>query len=212
MRNAPAALFPGTPSFLGRQTVLPRRFALRRARSNDDARPKFPRTRLLVTGAALLALAGCSVTEWSTETKLEESSWQALHVVDTVQTMEIARNPACYNEVELGPIIGYHPSTGSVAAWSASEIVLHAGVTALMENYDAPRWVRRGWQSIWLGSAANGVAVNFRAGLGVGSVNPSKGYQANDWQCRATYSGASTSATTGPASIPMPPRGPGSPR
>jgi hypothetical protein len=163
--------------------------------------------RLLAAASFLSALAACSATEWSTETKLEEGTWQALHVVDTVQTMEIARNPACYTEVELGPIIGYHPSTSRVAAWSASEIALHAGVTALMEDYDVPRWIRRGWQSAWIGSAANGVSVNFQAGLGVGSVDPSKGYQANDPQCRASYASASTGTATASSTRPMPSRG-----
>lgn len=49
----------------------------------------------------------------------------ALIVTDWLQTLEIAKNPDKYEEVNIDKIIGKHPSRSSVNYFFASQLLLH---------------------------------------------------------------------------------------
>ena len=85
--------------------------------------------RLLVTLAAL-AMTGCAGMPRA------EYGWQALHAVDTYQTMSIAENPECWRENDplTKRLIGEHPSTAEVAAVMLAYSVGHAYVSKWLEE------------------------------------------------------------------------------
>lgn len=59
------------------------------------------------------------------ETVIAEATWQGLNVVDMLQTVQIAKNPKCYQEVGQLGVLGNHPSTAQVYAGLALFSVLH---------------------------------------------------------------------------------------
>jgi hypothetical protein len=67
-----------------------------------------------------------------------ETIWQTLNVVDTGQTISIARNPGVYEEVGFPTkdIIGSHPTESKVYAVMAAYAVLHLGVSYLLDRLD----------------------------------------------------------------------------
>src|SRR5208282_1212407 len=105
---------------------------------------------ILVVASLMLANAALadepkhfSVMFQSTETDVTEASWQALNVIDAMQTDQIAKNPKCYQEVgTLHYIAGNHPTTHQAILGSALFGVLHYGVAKLIEYTDSPRLQR----------------------------------------------------------------------
>ncbi len=80
-----------------------------------------------------------SVMFQSTETNVTEASWQALNVIDAMQTDQIAKNPKCYQEVgTLSLLTGNHPTTHQAILGSALFGVLHYGVAKLIDYTDSP--------------------------------------------------------------------------
>ena len=119
--------------------------------------------RLFVVAIAVV-LGGCA--QWSTETRVEEGVFQALHVVDVLQTLAIANHSGCYNEVgDVYEIFSEHPSRTEVLEWGVGYAALHAGVTHLIETHTSTRWPQRVWQAITIVGTANSVRVNWEAGL-----------------------------------------------
>ena len=112
----------------------------------------------------LLLLSGCST--WSTQDIVMESTWQALHVIDWQQTLNVADNPDQY--YELNPFIGKHPSRGKVNSSMGLYAVGHAVIT----HYIPRGWqcwklpCRTYWQGITLGTKAGIVYWNYSVGLG----------------------------------------------
>ncbi len=98
--------------------------------------------------------------EWSGSDTAREVVWQGLHVADWGQTLEIARNPVDYHEVN--PVIGKHPSVRRVNLYMLSSAVVHAGV-----SYVLPEKVKVYWQYLSIGISAGCVARNYNIGLGV---------------------------------------------
>lgn len=109
---------------------------------------------------AILA-AGCSSMSPA------ERTWQSLHLVDTLQTVQLARHSECYREANplTRAIIGRHPSGAEVVAWGIAFGIAHNAVSRRLEER-GPRWALRAWN--WTRITAKGatVASNARAGLG----------------------------------------------
>ena len=71
----------------------------------------------------------------------EEYAWQALHLVDVIQTYKIASQPDRY--YENNPILGRHPSKTDVIVWGVATSVLHAGLIMYMQEQDVdPRFIK----------------------------------------------------------------------
>ena len=117
--------------------------------------------RLMIALLALLAVSGCA--SFSTETKVEESVWQTLNVVDAYQTAHISDHPLFY-EREMAWLIGRRPTPQAAYAGLAGMAVVHFMVTAILEEH-APRSVRRLWQAIELVDKGTNVTNNWRIGL-----------------------------------------------
>lgn len=109
----------------------------------------------LIVMMPIIANAG-----WSNADTVREVIWQGLHVVDWGQTLEIARDPGRY--YEMNPALGSHPSVGKVNIYMASSAVLHAGVSYVLPG----KW-RSYWQYVSIVTSGACVANNFNIGLGV---------------------------------------------
>ena len=70
-----------------------------------------------------------------TETTLQEVTWQALNVVDIMQTVDIAEHPKQWQEIgEVGFFTGPHPSKGGAIGTLVAFGVIHYAVTVGIEN------------------------------------------------------------------------------
>jgi hypothetical protein len=109
-----------------------------------------------------------------------ELAFQALHVVDTAQTLDIRKTPCrdleqvgpdrwewrhCYTESESAWAIGRHPSDRSVWAFMGAEAVAHAAVTWTLYRAGAPPWVEYSWQAVTIGFQAETDVRNVSIGL-----------------------------------------------
>ena len=119
----------------------------------------------------LLAVLLCGCEGWSRETIAWESAYQAIHAIDGLQTLEIARHPNCYEEVAGAHWLGSHPSEGDVAVWWGTMAALHAGVTQALVSNDASVGWMRFWQLVTLIQPAYSVGKNWSIGLHVGNVH-----------------------------------------
>jgi hypothetical protein len=114
----------------------------------------------------LLTLSQCVYSaDFSTETVVEESVYQALHVIDASQTVYIARHPDQYYEKESGWVIGRHPSEAGVIRFMAADALVHVAVTTALVKLDAPRWLTRTWELVTIADTANCVRGNFKIGI-----------------------------------------------
>lgn len=124
-----------------------------------------------LNGVAIAALAiglsGCTALETR-----ETQAWLALHAVDTAQTLRIAGDPRCYLESDslTRGLIGAHPSTGEVLAWSVGSAAVHVGVTELLLRNDHPK-LAKAWQYVRIGVTADAVANNYTIGIRLGEPN-----------------------------------------
>ena len=118
---------------------------------------------------AVVCLSGCS--EWSREMRVEESAYQVLSAVDTIQTVQVTRRPDCYQESDpvTNFVIGNHPRAGAVIAWGVARAGLHAFVTDWMQREDAAPWAKRTWQALTIGYEARDVGQNWSIGLHFGA-------------------------------------------
>jgi hypothetical protein len=119
--------------------------------------------KTLIVLCAML-LTGCATL--SRETIAYEATYQALHVIDTVQTLNIKshRNGRLIG-YESNPILGKSPSDGEIFTYMAAEAATHAMITFALDRAEAPMWLQRSWH---IGSMAwNGrqVYLNYRMGL-----------------------------------------------
>ena len=121
----------------------------------------------LILWALLFALfaGAASAGDWGTETKVEESLYQALHLIDTAQTLYISKHPDRFYEVESAWAIGRHPSPSRVIGYMALDAAGHAAITATLVSLNAPSWVTRTWELLTIGDSAHCVGNNFRIGI-----------------------------------------------
>ena len=97
---------------------------------------------------------------WDKADSYREVGWQVIHVVDWGQTLEIARNPNDYHE--LNPIMGRHPSVGNVNVYMGLSSVAHVAISVLI-----PKEYKETWQWITIGLSGACVISNFNIRLGV---------------------------------------------
>ena len=110
---------------------------------------------------ALLLLTGCAhrpFEDWSKADTAREVAWQALHIIDWGQTLDIADNPDRFHE--LNPLLGKHPSRGQVNRLFVAGAVAHP---IAMGMFRPPY---RAWlQYVSLGITGVVVTRNYHIGL-----------------------------------------------
>lgn len=102
------------------------------------------------------AMFGCA------ELPAAEYVYQGLHLIDTSQTLEIARRPRQWREVDSAWMVGQHPSTRPVVAWSIGESVLHACVAHELIGHPI---LTNAFEAITIGNVGYDVAHNFSIGI-----------------------------------------------
>jgi hypothetical protein len=88
-------------------------------------------------------LTGCA--SLPREQMIYEASYQALHVIDTAQTLRIRHKVQFH---ESNPILGRYPSDAEVLGVMAAEAIAHAYVTKLLADRNAPMWAQRTWHHL----------------------------------------------------------------
>jgi hypothetical protein len=114
---------------------------------------------------ALIFAGAAHAGEFTTETIIEETVYQSLHVIDTAQTVYIARHPDQYYERVSDWAIGHHPSEAGVIRFMAADAVFHIAVTTALVKLDAPRWVTRTWELLTIANTGNCVRGNVKIGI-----------------------------------------------
>jgi len=97
---------------------------------------------------------------WDRNDTLREVAWQGLHLVDWGQTLNIAKEPTLYHEIN--PLMGKHPSVGKVNTYMCLSALTHLGVSALL-----PKEYRIYWQWISIGVTSGLIIHNYNIGLKV---------------------------------------------
>lgn len=119
----------------------------------------------------------------SGELVLEETAFQALHLVDMQQTLSLRHHPCepvvwnpdgtwyqnCYREegsgiFAAGWLIGHRPKDSAVYGYFAGEAVAHAAISYLLRDH---RWASRTWEAFTIGIQGEVVKHNFSLGLQV---------------------------------------------
>lgn len=116
----------------------------------------------LILAGICLGLSACAT--WSPETRVEEGTFDALQILDGLQTANIAHTPGMH-EAESAWEMGREPSARSAAAFMAAGAVAHFAVTAWMCAHHAPAWAVRTWELTSIGWSAHDVGVNFALGI-----------------------------------------------
>jgi len=93
-----------------------------------------------------------------------EVTWQSLHLIDTTQTLSVARDPDCYDESVSDPIIGKHPSQRDVLLWMFAASALHFIVTDWLAMHEHPNLTAL-CQALSLGSTGYWVMHNTMDGV-----------------------------------------------
>ena len=101
-----------------------------------------------------------SFDSWSKGDIGKEVAWQALHLVDWGQTLDIASQPKKYHE--LNPAMGKHPSRSKVNLYMAASALLHVGITHVLPSRCRP-W----FQHVSIGVSGTCVVNNFAVGLSI---------------------------------------------
>lgn len=115
----------------------------------------------------LVLLSGCASTpdHWTKENQRLEMAYQAVHIADLSQTLQIKDHPELR---ESNWFLGDHPSDGKIAVWYVGTAYGHAFVTSVLTQEGAPRWMCRTWAVLSIGDALNAVRGNYQLGLKVG--------------------------------------------
>lgn len=95
---------------------------------------------------------------WNKSDTQRETIWQLIHVVDWGQTVDIAKNPNRYSEIN--PLIGEHPSVNDVHRYMIASSLTHYLVSRTLK----PRY-RKYWQYITIGMTGTLIAHNYSVGL-----------------------------------------------
>jgi len=107
--------------------------------------------------------------KWNKQFAAEEVLFQALHVVDLGQTLDIKHHPDI-QETNMSnggssDVIGHHPNDAKVVGWMITEAMVHFVVTDYLIRSDAPKWMVHGWEAVTIGVQAGVVHNNFSLGL-----------------------------------------------
>lgn len=121
---------------------------------------------LMILALITMVLSSCAHVPYTKQEIALEVAWQGLHVVDWLQTEEIAKNPNFY---ETNKIMGRSPSRGKVNTHMALFAVGHLAVSYLLPSkFTVMGWKlypRKYWQ--WTSVIAKGyyVGKNYRIGV-----------------------------------------------
>jgi hypothetical protein len=110
------------------------------------------------------AMSGCAALR-----EPNEVAWQAMHVVDTLQTLQIASDRR-YREAESAWLLGERPKDETVLVWSVGTALAHAGITQLLLDYDYPK-LAKVWQFVTLNALCHTVEHNASIGIRIGQSN-----------------------------------------
>jgi hypothetical protein len=106
----------------------------------------------------LLSFNAYSFDEWTSADKEHEAAYLTIDAIDWLQTRNIASNPnALY---ETNPILGKHPSIGSVNSYFISMMLIHVGIVSAL-----PSKYRSTFQFTSIAYEASYVYGNFRVGI-----------------------------------------------
>lgn len=91
--------------------------------------------RLILKLTSLVCMVGCSSMQQFNEGS--EVYWQALHVVDIAQTVQIAKNPHCHSEGNpwTQKLIGNNPRESEVYPWGIVSSVVHFFGMRLLDKW-----------------------------------------------------------------------------
>lgn len=112
---------------------------------------------------ALILVSACPVegqSSWTTTDTMLEGTWIILHILDWGQTLDIARNP--HRFYEINPILGRHPSVGKVDTYMLLSTIIHPII-----SYHLPQPYRKYWQYVTISITGGLVIHNFNIGLKV---------------------------------------------
>ena len=130
------------------------------------------KTRLLISVMAMacIALSGCESLQSFNEGS--EATFQAVHLVDTLQTIHGSASDPCYGEGDpvTRRLIGERPSSSEVAAWGVGYAMVHYGVTRLLtENgFDKTAAV---WEVATIADTVTAIGHNYSIGIRLGAPN-----------------------------------------
>lgn len=106
----------------------------------------------------LLLLFPLSTFAWDKTDTQREIVWQVMHIIDWGQTVDIAKNPGKY--YEINPLLGKHPSVEKVHKYMIASSLIHYVVsTSLKSKY------RKYWQYVTIGITGTLIMHNYRIGL-----------------------------------------------
>lgn len=129
--------------------------------------------------AALAAYADSVHAEWEKQDIAMEVLWQGLHVVDTIQTINIAKDsedhhPWRHDYEELNPLLGKNPTVKEAAIYMSASALVHLGASYLLKDVEPfevfgisidPMKLH---QSITLGITSSCVENNIAVGVKIG--------------------------------------------
>lgn len=98
--------------------------------------------------------------DWTVQDTMLEATWMVLHIIDWGQTLDIARNP--HRFYEINPIMGRHPSVGKVNSYMLASAIIHPLI-----SYHLPQPYRKYWQYVTISISGGLVIHNFNIGLKV---------------------------------------------
>jgi len=128
----------------------------------------------LIILLCLCVLSGCSllmpIEYLDNDNKVRSSMtdaekvWHVMNVIDTAQTINIARAPECYKESNplTRALIGEHPSTGNVIAIGVLYSVLYRAANQYIEDHNiinSDGYFDTGWGYAKLGLDVLGLAT-----------------------------------------------------
>ena len=114
----------------------------------------------VVAVLAITILCGCASLPRG------ETTYQALHAMDMLQTLNGPAGDPCYTETGAIPNLlhGDNPSRREVVAWGVGWGLLHWGVSRELEQH-APDWMLTAWQALTIGEVAITIGHNHDIGI-----------------------------------------------
>lgn len=114
-------------------------------------------TALWVISLILLTSNSYGFDKWTKEDKVLQSVQATVHIIDWLQTREIARNDDYY---ESNPLMGKYPTVSEVDRYMSSSALLNLTVTHIL-----PQKYRKYWLSFWIGVSSAMVFHNYNIGV-----------------------------------------------
>ena len=124
--------------------------------------------RALACVAGVILVTRVNAADWTTPEIAEESLFQAIHLVDLEQTLDIHHHD---NLEEMGIdqggcawAIGHYPSEPRIYAYMGAEAAVHFVVTGLLVRYGSP-WMVHTFERVTI--SVNSLVIDNNARLGL---------------------------------------------